>query len=741
MTKRAFGVCRFDDVAGFSADNNYGSAGLVVTAVPGYSYAVPRGLVLDGAQRAVLAGTAATKPEGTRGNRAIIALARYNSRGELDRYRKIIDNAEPDRFGVDGLFFANIQSSPIDTAHAILRHGDNYFVAGSVERGSGRQVVVVKFGATTGERGTFGLDASFGGDGADVTDIGATHDEQGVALAVDGNRRIWVAAETVADPYRFRAVLICYRHTGVLDTRVGDDGVVIIEGNTRARAMVAVRAGVVVAGQRAGNWCIWKRRPQGTADDRFGSNGQVSMLRLTDGWRAQTCDAVVLDENGRIVAAGTAHKGTDRCLVVARYESDGTLDASFGTGGAVRVPFSSARRVQATGVAVDRAGRIVVCGGAVETVTGLERPAVVRLLDDGRLDRSFSDDGKAYGPAEMAAPTGLAIDRSNRVVLCAPVECERLVEEENVPGFVPSVHGLRYTNDRFHQEIDTIGGGNLFVGLTVCGGMSLAARDYFLSNRVTPDRQSQPGPRDFFRRYVMQRQMDSLGWDGVLPTENPMRFLGQFFRLPRPMPWRKEFADWHTHDDDDDVLRWSTGQLFKMSQAIRAQQRLVLTGVVYHDADKLFDNHQILAIGMSGAEIGTPEKRELLIENSSLSRLVQIHVYDPNYPGEDHRFILAKMKVDTWHITRVGSRGRRVLSLAWATLACFGGDYSFDADDVALVMDGRADDYVDEGVWDAEKRREIVKAKRDLRGFFLMDPSGFRNRPGFATVDPGARLA
>ena len=76
------------------------------------------------------------------------------------------------------------------------------------------------------------------------------------------------------------------------------------------------------------DFALVRYNPDGSLDTTFGDGGRV----LTDfGVNAQINSLAILAD-GRIVAAG----GVDTNLALARYETNGVLDASFGIGGTVR---------------------------------------------------------------------------------------------------------------------------------------------------------------------------------------------------------------------------------------------------------------------------------------------------------------------------------------------------------------------------------------------------------------------
>jgi uncharacterized delta-60 repeat protein len=76
--------------------------------------------------------------------------------------------------------------------------------------------------------------------------------------------------------------------------------------------------------------------------------------------------SVTFDDNNKIVAAGFVAEGTDTSLAVARFNTDGSRDTTFGTGGIAKINAIAAGNLEeARGVVVQSNGKIVV-GGTVE---------------------------------------------------------------------------------------------------------------------------------------------------------------------------------------------------------------------------------------------------------------------------------------------------------------------------------------------------------------------------------------
>jgi uncharacterized delta-60 repeat protein len=256
------------------------------------------------------------------------------------------------------------------------------------------------------------LDTTFGTGGKVITDFPETDDEA-FAVAIQPDGKIVVAGPTVVDG----AVdfgLARYKLDGSLDVSFGTGGKVTTDfsgSQSIATAVAIQRDGkIVVAGLTdAGgvpDFALARYNPDGSLDPTFGTGGQVT----TDfsGGNDQAF-GVAIQSDGKIVVAGVAT--IDFALV--RYNPDGSLDTRFGTGGKVTTDFSGDSD-HAHGVAIQPDGKIVVAGTA-----GFAEFALARYNTDGTLDTGFRTDGKLTtdfsGGIEQAH--GVAIQPDGKIVV------------------------------------------------------------------------------------------------------------------------------------------------------------------------------------------------------------------------------------------------------------------------------------------------------------------------------------
>jgi uncharacterized delta-60 repeat protein len=101
--------------------------------------------------------------------------------------------------------------------------------------------------------------------------------------------------------------------------------------------------------------------------------------------------------------------------VILRYDDFGKLDASFGVGGIVRIPWISELKM----VKTQLDGKIVLLGTRYSTSKNWAAMVVLRLNLDGTLDKSFGDNGTAsieVGSHLLAS--GMAISEGNEIFVC-----------------------------------------------------------------------------------------------------------------------------------------------------------------------------------------------------------------------------------------------------------------------------------------------------------------------------------
>ncbi len=248
------------------------------------------------------------------------------------------------------------------------------------------------------------LDATFGTGGKVTTDFAGSN-EQAFAVALQQDGKI-VAAGTTGNGTGSDFALARYNPDGSLDATFGTDGKVRADfagGADQAFAVAIQPDGkIVAAGPEQSpypnfyDFGLSRYEPDGSPDPTFGTGGKVATdIDPTSGQGSvDLAHAVALQPDGKIVAAGFSENGVvggGPRFAVVRYQPDGGLDGTFGTGGKVTTDLVGSHE-EAEGLVLQPDGKIVVAGGT-GTATASFDFALARYGSDGSLDPAFGAGG------------------------------------------------------------------------------------------------------------------------------------------------------------------------------------------------------------------------------------------------------------------------------------------------------------------------------------------------------------
>ena len=151
----------------------------------------------------------------------------------------------------------------------------------------------------------------------------------------------------------------------------------------------------------------------GTLDTSFDGDGKL-VSNLNPNTANQVPGGLVTDSQGRILA-GDAAGAPGSSFTVARYLDNGSLDTSFG-GTGVRVIDVGAELPTVSALAVDPFGRIIV--GGLSFANGSSQFTFARTDASGGLDTSFGGDGIAMAPIpnDVGTMRDFALDSQGRVI-------------------------------------------------------------------------------------------------------------------------------------------------------------------------------------------------------------------------------------------------------------------------------------------------------------------------------------
>jgi uncharacterized delta-60 repeat protein len=254
------------------------------------------------------------------------------------------------------------------------------------------------------------------------TNPGKDDNVQAIGTYSDG--RVVIAGNMTDNAY---FGLVRYTSLGQLDATFGTGGVVTLRQATNAEGVpfaitVLSDNKILVAGSSwmaSKDFAILKLKENGTPDSTFGVNGWAStpVLAFEDEARA-----MVVQTDGKILIAGTAEvAGNDVYdFGIARFNSNGTIDGSFGTGGVVSTNINANDIPE--GIALQKDGKILV--GGTSDKDGDANYTVVRYTSGGVLDGTYGVGGIAtYDMATFGTAGsydlghGMAIQSDDKVLL------------------------------------------------------------------------------------------------------------------------------------------------------------------------------------------------------------------------------------------------------------------------------------------------------------------------------------
>ena len=305
-----------------------------------------------------------------------------------------------------------------DYAYALAIQSDGKPVAAgfSVASGTDNNFALARYNLN----GT--LDVSFGAGGKVTTDFFGKSDAVN-AIAIQPDGKIVAAGGATSDATGSDFALARYNSDGSLDAGFGSGGKVttnFFRAGDTATAIAIQPDGKIVAAGIATNdltgldFALARYNSDGSLDASFGSGGKVTTDFFGDGDQART---IAIQSDGKIVAAGVIDKrGTATDFALARYNLNGTLDVSFGAGGKVATDFFG-KNDGADDIAIQPDGKIVAAGVALNEPVGFHF-ALARYNSDGNLDTSFGSGGKVttifFGPSDLA--DAIAIQADGKIV-------------------------------------------------------------------------------------------------------------------------------------------------------------------------------------------------------------------------------------------------------------------------------------------------------------------------------------
>ena len=243
-------------------------------------------------------------------------------------------------------------------------------------------------------------------------------------------------------------------NAGDLDASFGNNGRVTYSSTDEFYSDVALQPDgkIVAVGCAASSAAprlifLIRYRADGSLDTSFGSGGKVSTLISNRSVQIIERPAVAVQADGKIVVMSRVDSPipnsdhTTRDFLLARYNTDGSLDTSFGNGGAVTTNFTgqddSGNMVhnhdEPHNLVIQPNGKIIVVGETYNSASSSPRFAIARYNTDGSLDASFGDGGRQFSRNGVNA-TAVALQSNGKIIVAGIARGASFIVERYHPG-------------------------------------------------------------------------------------------------------------------------------------------------------------------------------------------------------------------------------------------------------------------------------------------------------------------
>ena len=321
------------------------------------------------------------------------AVVRLNSNGTIDT-----------SFGTGGLVGISFDNFSREGAIDVVVQPDGkIIVVGNVEFGSpAYDIAAVRLNSNGS------LDPSFGNGGKIKIPVSNSNDyANDTILQLDG--KILIVGAGYNQP-NSDILLVRLNSNGTLDTTFNGTGKLIIQLilsvnslNEGLNSVIIQPDGKIVAvgcarGPEKGYFLVLRLNSNGSFDNSFDSDGIVT---TAIGTQFDCAFGVALQSSGKIVAVGSSNSGSSDQASIVSYNTNGSLDTSFGTQGKVLLENPLFTRQSFRSVIAQNDGKIIAVG--TSTSSNEDSFLLTRFNADGSFDNGFGNGGKVTVKAAPAS--------------------------------------------------------------------------------------------------------------------------------------------------------------------------------------------------------------------------------------------------------------------------------------------------------------------------------------------------
>lgn len=288
---------------------------------------------------------------------------------------------------------------------AITNFGNNATIVKLLTQSDSKVVAAGKISATSSfalARYNYdgSLDTTFGTGGTVITTPVDPVDARSAALQPDG--KIVLVANGQFTNFAAR-----YNTDGSLDTSFGNSGILsipVVTAGTIFSMAIQTDSKILIGGEDGGFY-VARLNNDGTIDTTFGNGSGIVNYD-----NPASAESLAIQSDGKIVVAGGDF--TTNSILIARLNTDGSLDTSFGGTGIVTISISGLDI--ALDVQIQPNGKIVAAG---TTITNVDLfPCMVRVNSDGSIDNSFGTNGILIVNQPTSSFNALGLQNNGKII-------------------------------------------------------------------------------------------------------------------------------------------------------------------------------------------------------------------------------------------------------------------------------------------------------------------------------------
>jgi len=310
------------------------------------------------------------------------------------------------------------------------------------------------------------LDTFFGYGGVAVIDVDIEDIAASIALQSDGKIILVGQSDNTNAEIGQRISAIRLNRNGTLDNTFANNGKIFSDKGYSATDVKIQPDDKIVIGAYSNDlnpnyedFLLIRLKADGTLDQTFNNQSYVITSLESPGNNSEDrLECLAIQSDGKIVAAGIFNEGFLNDVALVRYNSDGTLDNSFGTNGkALRVIPDSINSPFASDVLIQPDGKIVI-GGRTSSNFFL-----ARYNSNGSLDNSFGVRGineTIFEAGKFSAAYSIAMQKDGKIILAGYSEPLSGSLKKGINRFNSDFAVARYNSGLNFEEVTFTNGGN-----------------------------------------------------------------------------------------------------------------------------------------------------------------------------------------------------------------------------------------------------------------------------------------